>query len=494
MWGRLASVLVLAALGAAAAAGCGGGGSGDRAGGHSQGRRVVLTLASATNAGEAREWIAAVRRLSGGSLKIAVKPDWRHGSPGYDRDALADVRAGRVDTAIVDVRVFDTLGVKTFQGLMAPFLVDSYALERGVLEGPLVARMLAGAKAIGVGGVALLPGGLQRILSIGTPMLDPDDYRAQPIGVAPSALADATLHALGAPVEHSEDPNRLFGLEQDLVSIVAARRQRLTAGETVPANVVFWPRGFAIVIAPKAEAALSDDQRALLREAARAAVAPAIQRLVHDERVALHAICSPPSGTLQSFSFLRATPSDLAALRAAVRPVYAQLERDPTARAVVASVDAAKRTRGAAPQPRCGARLPRSAGGALRVSGALTEADHETWRGAVHSARLGDGQLVLKRHFLFRSRLLRRSIAMEARFAGGVLRGCVNLAVDPTAPGVYRLDGPGAVRTASGSLRRYLHASWRFSGSVKGGDLRHMHAGFTTDAPTGQPCDPAAGV
>jgi hypothetical protein len=62
---------------------------------------------------------AAVRRLSGGSLRIVVVNGWRDHQVDYEQGTIGDVRAGRTQLAIVGVRVWDRLGVNSFRALVA---------------------------------------------------------------------------------------------------------------------------------------------------------------------------------------------------------------------------------------------------------------------------------------------------------------------------------------------------------------------------------------
>ena len=259
----------MAALLALTATGCLGGGSSDRAGGTKSPKTVVLTLAGHEASPQVHDWIDAVERLSHGSLRIELREGWREGETDYEKGTIADVRAGKVDLASIPARAYDTLGVTSFQPVLAPFLVDSYALQRRVLAGGLPDRMLAGIDPLGVTGIAVLPGGLQKLLSLSRPLLAPADYRAatareERIGIRPSTLASSTFRALRAG--HTEfapggDTTRIAAVESDLTGIVANRYQALTAGETLAANVTLWPRITSIVANEKTLAALSETQR-----------------------------------------------------------------------------------------------------------------------------------------------------------------------------------------------------------------------------------------
>ena len=82
-------------------------------------------------------------------------------------------------------------------GLLAPFLIDSYTLQRRVLASDLPAQVLPSVQRLGVLGIAVLPGPQQRLLSIGTPMLAPPDYAIQEIGVHPATEEARLFRALG---------------------------------------------------------------------------------------------------------------------------------------------------------------------------------------------------------------------------------------------------------------------------------------------------------
>ena len=500
--GRNLSVLVAALLGLAAG-GCAFG-SHDRAGGVVRAKPVVLTLAVHDASTDVNDWATAVDRLSHGTLRISVQSGWRHGEADYEKDTIADVRAGKASLASIPVRAYDTLGVESFDGLLAPFLIDTYALERKVLDSGLPAGMLAGVTRLGVDGVALVPGPLQEVLSVSGPMLAPADYPGRPIGIRPSGVAADTFRALGdtstevAPGADLLD--QVDGVEQDPVELVSNRYAGVTAGMSLPYNVRFWPRVSSIVINEQAFSGLTAPQRDALRDAGPAAVAPAIARTITDERGAVAAICRPVAPyRVPGVFLLSATPADLAAMRAAVAPVYRGLDRYAPTRRFIAAVEAVKQGAPAPPATRC----PGSArshialaadAGALRVNGTLTATSATTWQGTVSAPRLGRGRLVLRHHLGFRQVIRRRPLIWEATFHSGSLRGCVNLASVREHGGAYHWDGPGSVKTASAGLRRFAGLSVRFHGVVKPGDLRHVRGGFVSGAPNGIPCFDGSGI
>jgi hypothetical protein len=83
---------------------------------------------------------------------------------------------------------------------------------------------------------------------------------------------------------------------------------------------------------------LTAAQRDILRKAGREALGAAIARLGNKDRVEADILCRRGRVT-----FVTATPPQLAALRAAVRPVYAQLELNPQTGSFIREIEAMKR-------------------------------------------------------------------------------------------------------------------------------------------------------
>ena len=243
---------VVVVLGAGLAAGCGGS-STDKAGGPEGDEPVVLTLANMdtdpTNI-DSPDFIAAVERASGGSIHIAETHGWRSDAPLGEQEprTIEDVRTGKVDLAVIPARAWDTVGVTSFQALVAPFLVDSADLERRVAESEVASRMLEGVEPLGLTGLALLPGPLRYPLGVSKPLLGPADYEGTTIGIRPSGVAELTFRALGAEAQVFA-PGSLDGLdgaELDTVTIAFVRYDEQSTALT--ANVVLWPKAVTIVM------------------------------------------------------------------------------------------------------------------------------------------------------------------------------------------------------------------------------------------------------
>jgi len=322
----------------------------DKAGGTTQERPLELTLAAHDEDFAHEAFAASVARISNGSLRIKVATDWRAVDPDYERGIVSDVRSGKVPLGIVGVRVWDTLGVTSFQALVAPFLIDTLDLERRALETEFAPRALASVARRGVVGVALLPGLLRRPFGLTRPLQGPRDYRGAKIGIRPGAVAQATFKALGGAARANVpgDLSGFDGAEVDLLVISSdtldERSHRLTG------NVVLWPKAQTIVMNRPALARLTSQQRETLRRAAHSAFAAEVERDARDERYFESQLCG--GGAL---SVVTASPLDRARLRAGVAPVYRTLERDPFTRAWIRQIT---RMRAKTPRPPASVRCP----------------------------------------------------------------------------------------------------------------------------------------
>jgi TRAP-type C4-dicarboxylate transport system substrate-binding protein len=334
-------------------AGCGA--SANKATGGRASKPVVLTLAN-PNAGDADvgEWMKAVERLSHGMVRIELRGDWRVDEAQADRGTFRDLRAGRVDLAKIPARAWDTLGVKSFQALQAPLLVDSLELERRIVTGRVGAEMLAGVRGAGVEPVGVLPGPLRWPLGVSRDLLGPGDYRGSRIGSRPSAVAAATVRALGGryvDLAAGASLTGLDGFDTSLADIDGFGYDQ--EARSVTADVVLWPRALTIVMNRDAWARLAPAHREILRRAAREAVAPMMQTLRTFNRGAVQVLCK------RHFPLVRARAGGLAALLRAVEPVYRQLGQDPGTRRALERIRALKATTAAEPAPTCpGKRSP----------------------------------------------------------------------------------------------------------------------------------------
>ena len=374
---RYAAGAMLAAMAIALAA-CAGSGS-DKAGGAEKQEPVVLKLASITDDIQPplRVFAEEVAKRSDGTMRIEFERPWRPGDPNAERGTIEDVEAGKVDMAWVGARVFDTLGVKSFQGLLAPLLVDSYELEARVFESGIHASMLEGVGELGVVGIGVLPGQIRRLLGVSHPFLDPSDFEGQVIGGAKNELSVRTFEALGATLEALPAGGSLEGLdatEQHLAAIWGNRYNK--DAKYLAANVNFWPRPLVIFAGKSVFESLAAEQQAVLREAATAAAPEALAAARAEDEEATTELCR------RSMTFAVASESELAELRRALEPVYTELTADPETKSNIDAIaDLKTENAASAEAPACTSTEPLTKESPIpdgTYETTLTKADWET--------------------------------------------------------------------------------------------------------------------
>jgi hypothetical protein len=60
-----------------------------------------------------------VTRLSGGTIRIEPRSNWRLGQVDYESGLIRDVKAGKADLGWAGSRAWDSLGIKSFRALHA---------------------------------------------------------------------------------------------------------------------------------------------------------------------------------------------------------------------------------------------------------------------------------------------------------------------------------------------------------------------------------------
>ncbi len=332
------SALLTALLCAAAAVttACSAGGPPDRAVVPTP-RPVVLTMANGlTDSEELGTFVHEVSVLTGGTVRIDVRSHWRAGQARYESGLIADVRAGQVDLGVVGSRAFGSAGVLSMRALDAPLLITSYAAEQAVLASPVAPKLLSALRPAGLTGIGILPGDLFRPDGAAGPLVKPSDYAGQRIGTQQSSVAGATLQALGAQPQWLPAGGPISGSEGVLQSIEAIEGfQYSRTAKFLTTNLALWPRPLVVFATGKALAKLTAAQRKELQQAAIAALPGSVRVVQGDEQESAQDLCRAPGLTVET-----ATQADVAGLRTAVAPVYAQLEQDPGTRSAIGSIRA----------------------------------------------------------------------------------------------------------------------------------------------------------
>jgi TRAP-type transport system periplasmic protein len=341
---RLATV-ALAVIAAVVAGGCGGGGSGDKAGG--AGEPVVLGMAN--TAGDLdvvpliKDFVSQVKERSGGNLRIQVVNRWGEYADDAEQRVVRDVAAGKVDLGWTAARVFDTLGVTSFQALQAPMLIDNYALEHAVITSDIPAQMMDGLSKVGVTGIGTLADGLRKPIAVKQPLLGLADWHGMTFGTYKSQGQAQAIRALGAtpmvafgPVrDQALKDGQLQGFELDLY---VYNHQVLTQrAPYVTANVNLWPQTDVLFANPGRLAALTGQQQGWLRQAAQDVAGRSASLTDRDSQILRNACQS-------GARFATASQADLAALGSAFAPVYASLEQDPQTKAFIQRIQALKQS------------------------------------------------------------------------------------------------------------------------------------------------------
>jgi TRAP-type C4-dicarboxylate transport system substrate-binding protein len=340
---RRAGLAIVAAVGVVMA-GCTPSG-GDKAGG--SGDPLVLRMASGYSTLEyepaVQYFVQRVGEVSDGAVRIEVVDEWGRSQGSYppenEQTVVGDVAAGKADLAWVGTRIFDTLGVESFRALTAPMLIDSYPLERAVIESDIPDRMMAGLEEIGVVGLAILADGLRKPIAVEQPLLGPDDwrgitfqsFRSEVQAQAITALGARPTDVLGGELDEGLESGQIQGFEKNLL-IYQINEMQLTA-PFVTANVNLWPQTVALIADPARLSALTDQQRGWLQEAAQDAAAASTNLMDPHEQRLVPGLCD--SGA----AFVNASDADLAALRDAFAPVYTELEQDPQTAAFIAEIE-----------------------------------------------------------------------------------------------------------------------------------------------------------
>jgi len=338
---RRAGAVVLVVL---ALAGCGAQ-AGSKAGG--PGPPVVLRMATVYGVPGFMPQVdpylvSRVAKLSAGNVQIDMTYHVGEDTPGGEQQVVRGVAAGKYDLGVVGTRVFDTMGVNSFQALTAPMLIDSYPLEQAVIGSGIPAQMMGSLDTLHVTGLGVLADGLRKPIAVRKPLLGPADWRGLTFAAFRSREASQAIRALGATpsdvsgtqLDQGLDSGTVGGFEKNLL-IYRMHPDLWKPAPYVTANVNLWPQTPAVIGNPARLARLTSQQRAWLTEAVRDAAARSTGLIDGDARL-LPGLCA--SGV----RFADASHADLAALQNAFAPEYAQVEQDPQTRQFIAEISRLK--------------------------------------------------------------------------------------------------------------------------------------------------------
>ena len=229
----------------------------------------------------------AVEELSDGAMRVEVV--WEAGDDssvpdGFEKGVVQLVQDGELDLGWIAARAWDTVGVKSFQALQAPFLITDQELLTEVLASPMADEMAAGLEDAGVVGLGLFPDGLRHPMGYTAPMTSLQDFDGADIRLVPSEATEALVRALGGRPVYGLTGDALAGAiasgDVDGTEISLALAATIAPkGSVITGNVVLFPQVKTLFAGQDLMGSLSDEQEAILAAAARGRV-----RVRHERR------------------------------------------------------------------------------------------------------------------------------------------------------------------------------------------------------------------
>jgi len=286
-------------------------------------------------------FVDRVEELSGGDLQVTVADAYGEFSADVEQRVVDHVAAAKMDVAWVGTRVIDTMGVRSFQALTAPRLVDSYALQNAVIESGITEKMLPALDDVGVVGLAVLAGGLRKPIGVKEPLVGPADWEGIGFGTYKSDGQEEAIRALGATPAAVFGPNREAAIADDAIQgfemglSIYQDPKWIDLAPYVTANVNLWPQMDVLIASPARLEALTSEQRGWLHDAADEAASRSAS-LADTEAEVIKAACDTGA------RFAEATDADLAALDDIFAPVYPSLEQDAETKSFIEQIRALK--------------------------------------------------------------------------------------------------------------------------------------------------------
>lgn len=293
----------------------------------------VVTLRMGVTGGtfdaQGPHFIEATAELSSGMLLIEHADEWD--ITGTDKDAeqqiIEAVARGDLDLGLVGTRALPAMGVTAFDALITPMLIDSYPLERAVIDSDIPAQMLPMLDTLGVTGLAVIGGGLRFPSGVDSPFLGPETYAGRVFHVFNSGVGSATVSAFGATatdvIPEQRDVGLANGSIQGFENSMSFLAGKPSAARHVTINAPLWPATGVLVASPETLAGLNEQQTDWLM----AAVADTGDRsleLLDMDQDSVQSICD------QGGAVYQVEATDLDALRQAVQPLYDELASDST--------------------------------------------------------------------------------------------------------------------------------------------------------------------
>ena len=294
---------------------------------------LKATLATVNGEGvDEKDLADTLRSSSNGAIDITIGVNWRQPDIDSETELIQDVAAGKAQIGIVGLRAFDTVGVSSFMGIQAPFVIDSFDLEAKVLATDWAVKLLDGTRTAGVVALGYVQGPLRQPLGVTRKLTDAASFQGARFGIRPSKVSEMTLKALGATPVGWSDLKSVDGIEMDTPSI-AGNKYDLTA-KALTSNIVFWARPSVFFANAAWFDGLSPDQQQALRASVAAVDQRTIERVKKDAAVATDTLCR------RAVPVTNASDQALSELRQKTQPVIDELEKDPGTKATIAAIAA----------------------------------------------------------------------------------------------------------------------------------------------------------
>ena len=315
---------------------------------------ITLRLASPDLQGRASTepinfFVDEVARRSGGSITIQPEFGVTGDDPKllFEQGAAAQLSAGNYDLGVIASRGWDESHITTPWALQAPFLIDNDALAIAVSQSPVAQEVLDGMSGAGVTGLSLWPEDLRHpfaFVPFGKPFLSPDDFKGTTIRAIPSHVGWELLRDMGATPMIKDN----YGYDVDR-GLIQGAESGLRQGGTLPAdptatgNVTFFPKYEVLVANSAALAQLSDDQRAILKDASLATRDHVASNHPSDVQAGAD-WCTGSQGRI-----VLASDAQVAAFKTSAAPIYTELEADPVVKKIIDDITALKAATPASP-------------------------------------------------------------------------------------------------------------------------------------------------
>ncbi|WP_157674350.1 TRAP transporter substrate-binding protein DctP [Agrococcus carbonis] len=236
----------------------------------------------------------ALPAATDGRVTIDVASEFDSQALGVEQRIVRGVADGAIDLGLVGARAFRELGVRDFDALIAPMVLDSVEAQRAVLASDLPDAMLAGVEPLGVEGLAVLAGPIRRPIA-DAPLHTLADFDGISFYSWHGDINAMSIEALGAVNVDASPSERNARIADGSIrayenSLAFLARNADWRARTMTVDLGLWPSTAVLIADGDALEALGEDREAVLR--AIAAVADDALDRADDEQALAAEACS----------------------------------------------------------------------------------------------------------------------------------------------------------------------------------------------------------